>query len=113
MAKFLILYKSGMTARERMDNSSPEEMQAGMESWMKWKDDLDPSLNFDWGMPLALASHINTGGEVPGKSDIGGYAIIEGDKDKVVAALEKHPHLRHASDTIDVLEMLPMPGIES
>jgi hypothetical protein len=113
MARFLILYNSGMTAKERMESSTPEEMQAGMEAWMKWKDELDSSLKFEFGMPLALASHLNTGGAVPGKSSVGGYSIIEGDKDKVVAALEQHPHLRHARDTIDLLEMLPMPGIES
>ena len=36
MKKFLVLYRSSTPARELMESSTPEQMQAGMDAWMNW-----------------------------------------------------------------------------
>ncbi len=38
MRKFLVLYMSPVSAEEQMQNASPEDMQKGMEPWVKWFD---------------------------------------------------------------------------
>ena len=44
--------------------------------------------------------------------DVSGYSTIEAeDKDTVHTLIENHPHLKMEGNSIDVLEMIPMPGM--
>lgn len=36
MEKYLVLYRSQMTAGEQMAAGTPEQRQAGMDAWMAW-----------------------------------------------------------------------------
>lgn len=109
MARFMILFKSTQSASELMANSTPEQMQTGMQQWTDWKDNLDGSIGFEWGMPLQVISEVSTTQITEGNGTVSGYAIMQGDKDAVCSILQTHPHLRRPGATIDVLEMLSMP----
>lgn len=112
MAKYLVLYNAKEPAKEFMATSTPEEIQAGMAAWMKWKGTLPESSNFEFGMPVQATSHIADGIVSESDSKASGYSILEADnKDAVVEMLKGHPHLQRPGASIDVLEMLSMPGM--
>jgi hypothetical protein len=109
MTKFMVLYRSPASAREQMANATPEQMNAGMEAWMQWAGKADDAVA-DLGAPLAPAAHIG-----PGSSDAGeisGYSIMQaGSAEALGAVLDGHPHLSMPGNSIEVLEMLSMPGM--
>jgi hypothetical protein len=111
MAKYLILYSSTMSASDTMANATPEQMKASMDEWMAWKDEASKTVGFEFGMPLKAAAKVASDGVSDSTSQVSGYATMEGDKDAVVKALQTHPHLKRPGASIDVLEMLPMPGM--
>jgi hypothetical protein len=94
-----------------MANATPEEMQASMAEWMAWRDEAVKSTKFDWGMPLQGVSQVTTSEIKATSSNVSGYSTMEGDKDTITELLRSHPHLKRPGATIDVLEMLPMPGM--
>ena len=109
MAKFMILYRSAMGASDRMENSTPEDMQASMGEWMKWSENLSDGVTLEWGLPLQFRHHF---GAEAAESDVSGYSILEAEsKDAVHKAIEAHPHLKEEGASIDALELLPMPGM--
>lgn len=113
MARFLVLYNSSKSAAEVMASSTPEQMKAGMDSWIEWRDGLNKEIKFDWGMPLQAMGHIDPEGISPSSSQVSGYSMIDGDKDEILEALKSHPQLKRSpGDSIDLLELLPMPGME-
>lgn len=112
MPKFMILYNAPEKADEFMAQSTPEEMKAGMEAWIKWKDALDDSVKFDFGLPLQAVGNITKTVVGDSHSSASGYSTIEGDsKAQIVELFKTHPHLDRPGTSIDVLEMLPMPGM--
>jgi hypothetical protein len=101
MAKYMILYCSSESARDMMTNATPEQMKAGMDAWMTWAGKA----------PTAHATHAGPG-SLPGAEEITGYSILQADSTAAVTAvLDGHPHLDMPGNTIEVLEMLPMPGM--
>jgi hypothetical protein len=63
-------------------------------------------------MPLQAVSRVTADGVGDSDSQVSGYSIVEGgSKDAVTDLLKTHPHLKRPGASIDVLEMLPMPGI--
>jgi len=95
-----------------MATTTPEQMKASMNEWIKWRDEASKTAKVDWGLPLQAVSRLTPSGVTDSDSDVSGYAIIEGDsKNTVVELLKNHPHLKRADASIDVLEMLPMPGM--
>lgn len=111
MAKYMVLYKSTKSAGELMAQATPEEMKASMAEWIMWKDKLDKSINFEWGMPLQAKDEITNSGIQDSESTVSGYSILEGDKNAITEVLKSHPHLKREGASIDVLEMLTMPGM--
>jgi hypothetical protein len=111
MAKYMVLYSSTSGARELMSQATPAEMQASMAEWIDWKEALDSSIGFEWGLPLQATCEITPSAVQASQSAVSGYAIIEGDKDAVTESLRSHPHLKRDGATIDMLEMLTMPGM--
>ena len=105
MTKYLVLYRSKMTAGEQMAQSTPEQAQAGMEAWMAWAEQAGDAV-VDLGTPLAV---VEAGGD--SGDPIGGYSILQADSDEALAkVLEGHPHLAMGG-TIETLEFLSMPGM--
>src|SRR5260221_322387 len=101
MAKYLILFNSSMTAKETMQNASPEEMKVAMEEWMKWKDEVAKTVTFEWGLPLQAAGRVTTNGVIESSNQAGGYCMIEADtKDILMNLLQSHPHLKRPDATI-------------
>ena len=112
MAKFMVLYRSSMTAGEQMAGSTPEEAQKGMEGWMNWAAKAGSAI-VDLGAPLASVGSVGkSSGKASGLS-IAGFSILEADSaDDVKKLLDGHPHFDSPGDTaIEILEFLPIPGM--
>ena len=109
MTKFMVLYRSSTSARDQMASATPEQMKAGMEAWMQWAGKAGEAV-VDLGAPLAPAAHVG-----PGSSDAGeisGYSIMQADSAEALGGvLDGHPHLSMPGNSIEVLEMLSMPGM--
>jgi hypothetical protein len=110
MAKYLLLYRSSVSAGEQIASGSPEEAQAGMEEWMTWMARAGDAI-VDFGSPV---SQVTTTGPTGGGADVrpvGGYSILEtGSLDALTSLLKDHPHLHAPDASIEVLEFLPIPG---
>lgn len=112
MAKYLILFNSSVSARENMSNSTPEQMKAGMDAWMKWKDKVEHTVKFEWGLPLQAVGQVTPTGVTESSNQATGYCTIEANtKEELMKLLQSHPHFNSKDATIDVLEMIPMPGM--
>jgi hypothetical protein len=99
MPKFLVLYRSPVSAREQMANATPEQAQAGMEAWQSWAKQAGPAI-VDLGAPL------------DGDGDVSGFSILESDSRSAVdGLLAEHPHRHLPGASIDVLEFVDMPGM--
>jgi hypothetical protein len=110
MTKFMILYLSPESARDMMSNATPEQMKAGMDAWMAWAGKAGDAV-VDLGTPTAHATHAGPGSP-SGAAEISGFSILQADSAEAVAAvLDGHPHLDMPGNSIEVLEMLPMPGM--
>ena len=111
MTKFLVLYRSSVSATDQMAAATPEQAETGMAAWMEWAGRNREAI-VELGSPLGGVAHV-TGEAVSGaNSDVSGYSIVQADsKDAAVELFKDHPHLRTPGDSsIDVLEFLPMPG---
>ena len=105
MTKYLVLYRSGMTASEQMASSTPEQAQAGMDAWMAWAGRAGDAI-VDLGSPTSV---VDPGGD--SGDPIGGYSIMQADSpDALAALLDSHPH-KTMGGTIETLECLSMPGM--
>jgi hypothetical protein len=109
MAKFMILYRSSTTAREQMANATPEQMKAGMDAWMAWAGKAGEAV-VDLGAPLGSSGHVGAGASAA--ADLSGYSVLQADSAQAVeAVLDGHPHLEMPGSSIEVLEILSMPGM--
>ena len=105
MTKYLVLYRSSMTASDQMSQSTPEQAQAGMDAWMAWAGEAGDAI-VDLGTPTTV---VDPGGDAG--DPIGGYSILQSDSpDALAALLDRHPH-KKMGGTIETLEMLSMPGM--
>ena len=111
MNKYLVLYKSSVSAKEQMGRGSPEQAKAGMDLWMSWAKKAGAAI-IDLGMPLGNGLTVTEGGTRPSDSQVVGFSILQGESIKAIADLLKgHPHFRAPGSSIEVLESLPMPGL--
>ena len=111
MAKFMVLYKAAVSARERLANATPEEVQEGMKLWMDWAQKCGDAI-VGLGSPLSGGKTIGSGSVMDVDSEIGGFSILEAESmDGAVKLLEDHPHLlTPGGASIEVLQFLSMPG---
>ena len=109
MARYLVLYRSKVSAAEQMEGASPEDAQAGMEAWMQWAGKVGGAM-VDMGSPLQTVATV---GGTGGGGFIGGFSVLEADSaDAAKALVDGHPHLMSPGDpSIEVLEFLPIPGM--
>ena len=111
MKKFLLLYMSPVSAEQHMQTSSPEDMQRGMEPWLTWFDTHKQDL-VEMGMPTANEMNVTKVGSSRPTTFIGGYSIVQADDmDAAKAMLSDHPHYMMEGNSIEVLELMPMPGM--
>jgi hypothetical protein len=111
MAKFLVLYRSPVSAEEQMGSATPEQAQAGMEEWNKWGAKVGSAL-VDFGSPVTHAGAVGAASSIGGEGFIGGYSFLEaGSVDELRTLLAGHPHLMLEGASIEILELLPVPGM--
>lgn len=111
MKKFLVLYRAPSSSFEQAKKASPETQKAGMEAWMAWSKTAASSI-VEMGSPLGKSSRVTAGGASASTNDLGGFSILQADSAEALAeTLKGHPHFMMADGTIDVVEMLPIPGM--
>lgn len=108
MKRFLVLYRSTISAREQMMSMTSEQRNASMGEWMSWAKSTGAALA-DMGAPLGDSTLVRG---TPGSGYIGGYSFIQAESSdaakKLVAA---HPHLKMPGASIELLELMAMPGM--
>ena len=110
MKKFLVLYKAPASSFEQAMKATPEEQKEGMTAWMAWGKTAAASI-VDMGAPLGKALRVTKGGSSPITNDLGGYSILQAEsKEALAATLKGHPHFMMADGTIEITELMPMPG---
>jgi hypothetical protein len=108
--KFLVLYKAPTSAFEQMKKSTPEQQKAGMDAWMAWSKKAAPSI-VDMGAPLGKSLRVTKGGAGPSTNDLGGFSILQGEtKEAIAETLKGHPHFMMPDGTIEIVELMPIPG---
>ena len=113
MKKFLVLYKASTQAFEQMMKSStPEQQKKGMDAWMAWSKKAGSSI-VDMGSPLGKSARVAKGGQVSQASnDLGGYSIMQADsKEALAATMKEHPHFMMPDSSIEIVEIMPVPGM--
>jgi len=111
MKKFLVLYRSPVSAREQMAGATPEQMQAGMQAWTAWAERAGDAI-VDLGSPLGGGKRIAGGSVSAGASDATGFSIVQAESEDAAAELFRdHPHLgMPGGSSIEIIELLPLPG---
>jgi hypothetical protein len=106
MTKYLVLYRSSVSADDAMANATPEQARAGMEAWMSWAGSAGSAL-VDLGAPVSETVKLGEG-----DGNVTGFSILETDSaDELLTLLEAHPHLHMPGDSsIEALEFMPVPG---
>jgi hypothetical protein len=110
MKKFLVLYKAPASSFEQMMKSTPEQQKAGMEAWMAWGKKAS-AIIVDMGAPLGKSLRVTKTAASPTTNDLGGYSILQADsKEALAEKLKGHPHFMMPEGTIEIVELMPMPG---
>ena len=110
MKKFLVLYKAPTSSFEQMMKATPEQQKAGMEAWMTWSKKAAASI-VDMGAPLGKSLRVTTSGASPTTNDLGGFSILQAEsKEALAETLKGHPHFMTPDGTIEIVEVMPLPG---
>lgn len=110
MTRFVVLYNAPVSAREQMAAATPEQAQAGMQAWMTWAGEAGSAI-VDLGAPLQPVAKVADGASSDSGSETSGYSVLQADdRAALESLLEKHPHLTMPGASIEVLEVLPIPG---
>ena len=112
MTKFIVCYLAPVDATWKTQESTPEEMEAGMKAWMDWAQKCGYNL-VDMGSPLGSGVTVRPGGKTAeSDSEIIGYSILQANNmEEALGLLKDHPHLNwNAECEIQVHESLPAPG---
>jgi hypothetical protein len=112
MKKFLVLYKASAAAFQQMKSVTPEQQKAGMEAWMTWSKKAASSI-VDMGGPLGKSLRVAKGGAAtPVANDLGGFSILQAEsKEALAAAMKDHPHFMMPDSSIEIIELMPIPGM--
>jgi hypothetical protein len=112
MKKFLVLYKASTSGFEQMKKSTPEQQKAGMDAWMSWAKKAQSSM-VEMGGPLGKSLKVGKGGQAsPTTNDLGGYSILQAEsKEALAKTLEGHPHFMTPDASIEIVEVMPIPGM--
>jgi len=111
MKKFLVLYKAPLASFDQMMKATPEQQKAGMEAWKAWAMKAASSI-VDMGAPLGKTVTVTPAGVSPMRNELGGFSIMQGEsKEALAEALKGHPHFMMPGGTIEVVDMMPLPGM--
>jgi hypothetical protein len=111
MKKFLVLYKAPTASFEQMKKATPEQQKAGMDAWMSWSKKASGKIA-DMGGPLGKSLRVTQASSSPSTNDLGGYSILQAEsKEALAESLKGHPHFMTPEGFIDVVEIMPIPGM--
>lgn len=112
MKKFLVVYKAPQAAFQQAMSSTPEQQKAGMAAWMAWHDKSKSSI-VDMGAPLGKSVKVTASGNVaPVTNDLGGYSVMQAEsKEALGEAMKGHPHFTMGDAWIEIVEIMPIPGM--
>jgi hypothetical protein len=113
MKKFMVLYMaSGAEFEKMMKNSTPEQQKKGMDAWMKWMNTNKTSI-VEGGAPLGKTKRVDSNGASNTKNEIGGYSVVQAESHDAATKIfgKDHPHLQHPGAWIEIVEIMPMPGM--
>ena len=112
MKKFLVLYKAPTASFEQMMKATPEQQKAGMDAWMTWSKTAAKSI-VDMGGPLGKSLRVTkNSGASPTTNDLGGFSVLQAESKEMLAeTLKGHPHFMTPDGTIEIVEMMPIPGM--
>ena len=65
------------------------------------------------GGPLGKGAKVNKGGSVADSpNDLGGYSVLQAEsKEALAAQLKEHPHFMTPDSSIEMVEIMPIPGM--
>ncbi|MBT2499348.1 hypothetical protein J7E25_09575 [Agromyces sp. ISL-38] len=101
-----------------MANEPPDEAQAGMDAWTEWANRAGSAL-VEFGTPTTAVGSVGPAGSAVGSAGsagsaggfVGGYSIMQADStDALKRMLENHPHLTMDGSSIEIYELLEVPG---
>ena len=111
MKKFLVLYRAPTSSFEQMKKATPDQQKAGMDAWMGWGKKAASSI-VDMGAPLGKSLRVTKEAASPAVNDLGGYSILQAEsKEALVETLKGHPHFMMPEGSIEVVEVMPIPGM--
>ena len=113
MKKFMVLYMaSGPEFEKMMKNSTPEQKKKGMDAWMKWMNANKTSI-VEGGAPLGKTKRVDSKGASNTKNEIGGYSVVQAESHDAATKIfgNDHPHLQMPGTWIEIVEIMPMPGM--
>jgi hypothetical protein len=112
MKKFLVLYKASRSGFEQMMKATPEQQKAGMDAWMSWSKKAASSV-LDMGGPLGKGVQVKKGGAVTAEpNDLGGFSVMQAEsKEALAAQMKEHPHFMTPDSTIEIVEIMAIPGM--
>jgi hypothetical protein len=111
MKKFLVLYKAPASGFQQMMSATPEQQKAGMDAWMAWGKKAAAAI-VDMGAPLGKGQTVTEAGATDTPNDLGGYSILQAEsKEALAETLKGHPHFMMPGGFIEVVEVMPMPGM--
>jgi hypothetical protein len=113
MKKFVVLYMaSGPEFEKRRQNFTPEQQKKGMDAWMKWMNANKTSI-VEGGAPLGKTKRVDSKGASNTKNEIGGYSVVQAESHDAATKIfgKDHPHLQMPGAWIEIIEIMPMPGM--
>lgn len=94
--------------KKMMTESTPEQRQAGMDSWKVWMAAHTADMS-DMGGPVGKNSHVSKEGATEMSNDVAGYSVFQAEsKEALTALLADNPHFDMPGATVDMMEVLSM-----
>ena len=115
MKKFFALYQIPASVIDAWKTTTPADQKKAaeremMQAWMKWMTDNRNSI-VDAGGPLGKTKRITSGGATDVRNDLTGYTIVQAEShEAAVKIFSGHPHLTIPQTTVELMELLPIPG---
>ena len=112
MKEFMLIFRGG----ERPYELSPEEMQANMQKWFAWVDELKNKNIYGSGAPLmrdgkvvkGAAALVTDGPFAESKEVVGGFFIIKADDYDAAVAISKQCPDLPLNGSVEVREVMKM-----
>jgi hypothetical protein len=112
MAKYFAVYLAPVSTVERwIASTTPEQRKAVFDQRGKWMKDHAHAFS-DMGASLGKTKRVTSDGISDAKNEMLGYSIVEASSHEAAAKLLKgHPNFQIPGTSIEVLEIMPMPGM--